>query len=389
MPPEERARQGARDPTYLPREEWAKAGTWLEEAWRDRNRSSGLSKRSVLAAIEYEGGTNRLNSYFSGARPPRPKTLRGLCKILGLSYVEAVARYGYHREFISFLGDLVWLGEQWLEEDDSRGGTLGRDGKPASRLRSLRDTGVLHWIGQPTVTDGKTVSHVQLCYDSEGAPWKAEPLDPLQAARFLSRYVVGSWEEAEHQVLRVEFPPIEFKEGATVSLVLDPSKSIKQEIVVVPAAESAPIVLPQPVALAIMLAVLIFPRRGDLYKDEAPEYPLNLYASADALLEEAEQRRADTVTVGRQRHLHPLLKRALEALGDGMLSFDARRVVAAEHAIAWAQALCTPFTDYAQLAAFELLGEVGSSVSTRTASSDMPQRRKAKLPPIETLTTYP
>ncbi len=362
MPPDERVRQGRREPTYLPPEEWAKAGAWLEALWRDRNRSTGLSKRAVLVGIEYEGGTNRLNDYFNGKRPPKPKTLRKLCKTLGASYVEAVARYGYYREFMAFLDSLVWLGEQWLEEDNARGGTLRPDKKPASRLQSLRDLGLIYWKGQPITRD------------------------ILRDETFLNRYFVGVWNEPEHEVIQVQYAPIEFKPGATVTLALDPSAAVKQEIVVAPAS-STPTALPKPIALAIMLAVLVFPRRGDLYEDEAPDYQRRLYLASGAMIEEADDCRSQTRT-GRPKLPNPLLRRTLEALDDTTRYFDARRVVAAEHIMAWADQLCNPFTHYARLAAFRHWSEAGSRVSTVTGYGQMPQRRKAELPSIEALTTY-
>lgn len=325
-------------------------------------RDRGLTSRRVLIGIGYEGGTGRLRDIFQGKQLPTPETLRAICDLTGAPYLEAVAQYGYYREFIAILDRLVRLGEQWLEEDDARAGTLGPSHKPAPRLESLRDTGVRYWKGQPITRD------------------------TLEDATFLNRYFVGSSDEGEHEVLRVEYEPIEYNPGATATLALNPTTAVKQEVIVAPASHVST-ALPKPIALAIMLAILTFPRRGDVYKDEALDYRQELYAPADVIVTLAEQH-STSRTVGRPKLPHPLLRRSQEALGDRVLPFEVRRMVAAEPAVAWAHELCRPFTDYAQSATFDEFGEAGSSSSTRTRYVDMPQRFKAELPSIETLTTY-
>ena len=65
--------------------------------------------------------SNRLKSYFTGERLLEPATLEEICEAAELSYVEAVDRFGYYREIVRFFDDLVWLGAQWLEEDEARG----------------------------------------------------------------------------------------------------------------------------------------------------------------------------------------------------------------------------------------------------------------------------
>lgn len=354
IPNYEHARQGRREPTYLSKAEWAVAGAWLEKTVVDR----GLTSRQVLVGIRYEGGTGRLRAIFKGEQLPTPDTLRSICDITGAPYLEAVAQYGYYREFIALLDRLVCLGEQWLEDDDARGGTLGSDGKPPSRLQSLLYTGVLHWNGRPLMNTSTPPS------------------------MFLGRYTVASWDEPEHAVERHTYPPIDVIPGSTTTLVLNPS--IKRETLLAPPQRHVA-VLPKPIALAIMFAILTFQRRGDVYKDEALDYRQRLYAPADALVTLAEQHSASR-TVGRPKLPHPLLRRTQEALSDRILSFEERRVVAAESAVSWARDLCRPFTAFAQFAAFEELGEAGSSVSTATLYRVSPQLYRTQFPALESLT---
>jgi hypothetical protein len=65
------------------------------------------------------------------------------------SYVEIADRFGYYREIIKILDDLVWLGAQWLDEDEARGGPLQSLGGKISRLDSVRGKGVLYWKDEP------------------------------------------------------------------------------------------------------------------------------------------------------------------------------------------------------------------------------------------------
>ena len=121
MPPHRSStRAGLREPTHLARNEWAEAGAFLQSLVE----RSGISKRALLAAIGYVGGTNRLKSYYRGEILPTPETLRAICDAVKASYVEVADRFGYYREIIRILDDLVWLGAQWLDEDEARGGPL-------------------------------------------------------------------------------------------------------------------------------------------------------------------------------------------------------------------------------------------------------------------------
>ncbi len=203
MPPHKRARQGRREATYLRPHRSPEAGAWLEAAW---HKSPLRSKREVLAAIEYEGGTNRFTDHLKGITLPSRQTLRRYCEAFDASYLEAVAHFGYYREFINALDDLVWLGEHSLEEADARGGTSRAGGTTASRLQSLRDMGVIRWKDEP-ITWGQPI------------PWSGKPgFNPSTSDKFSRRYVTASWRELEHQVVRVSYPAIEIQPGGTTTL---------------------------------------------------------------------------------------------------------------------------------------------------------------------------
>jgi len=390
------AKSGRRPATFLMPLEWPEAGKWLEE-------SIGLPKAELLDRLAELGITtssNRLKSYFTGERLPEPATLEAICEAAGLSYVEAVDRFGYYREIVRLFDDLVWLGAQWLEEDDARGGTLSRLGEETSRLDSLRNTGVLYWKGEP-ITWGRQM------------PWSDKPgLDPSNIPEFTSRYIVGAWRELEHRNVRVEPPRIDAVPGGTFSLTVpreldrvDPS--LKQESLVVPE-HTVLVVLPKPIGIALLLATLAFPLRGDGYKEGAPEYRYNLGRAADDLLKEARTLRTELRGIGRPKNLHPLLRRTCDALDDSRIPFNYRRPIAAEYVVMWADAICDRFTHYARLALFDFWGEAGGHSWTIVAVPQynalgagrmvamprpstfamMPQAKLADRPEIDMLTTY-
>jgi len=390
------AKSGRRPATFLTRDEWAAAGKWLEA-------SIGLSKTELLdrlAELGITSSSNRLKSYFGGEHLAEPETLEAICQAADISYVEAVDRFGYYREIVRLFDDLVRLGGEWLEEDDARGGTLGWHGEKTTRLNSLRDTGVLYWKGEP-ITWGHQL------------PGRDKPgLDPERTPELLRRYVVASWFVPERQAVRVAFPPIEFVAGGTFSLTVPytldrVNPSLKRETVTVEEHHGRTIV-PKPIAVAILLAALGFPLRGDGYKEGAPEYRYNLGKAAGALVREATKLRAELRAAGRPKNLHSRLQRACDALDDRGVPFNYRRPVAAEYVVTWADALCRPFTRYARLAAFDFWGEAGGRSWTTTigqlytapnevkevripvpsAFAMQPQNELADLPEIEMLTTY-
>ncbi|MFY9719146.1 MAG: hypothetical protein WAK16_05815, partial [Candidatus Cybelea sp.] len=237
-------------------------------------------------------------------------------------------------------------------------------------------------------------------------------LDPSNLPEFTNRYIVGAWRELEHQNVRVELPRVEVVPGETFSLTVpgtldrvDPS--LKQESLIVPE-HVVLVVLPKAIGIAILIATLAFPRRGDAYKERAMEYRFDLGKAADGLVREAKRLRTEFRAVGRPRNLHPLLQRTCEALDDGRIRFNLRRAVAAEYVVMWADAICDRFTHYARLAAFDFWGEAGGHSWTLAAVPQynargiartvamprpspftmLPQTRLADLPEINVLTTY-
>jgi hypothetical protein len=369
-------RTGRQERTHLRPEEWPEAGAFLQSLVE----RSGVSKRGVLAAMGYVGGTNRLNSYYRGDRLPSTGTLLAICGAIGASYVEVVDRFGYYHEIIKILDDLVWLGARWLDEDEARGEPLGSPGAEISRVDSLRGTGVLYWKNEP-ITWGQPI------------PWSDKPgLDPRNIPEFMNRYFIGSYLQPEQQAVRVTLAPIEFVPGGTFStkapLRLDQVDPSLHREKVVTSEYTWFTVVPKPIGLAIVLGALAFPRRGDVYEDGARQYRESLGREAHNLVKAAKTQRSQVKTPGRPRKLHTYLQRACDILDDSRLAFDYTRPMAGEYVLAWADSICRPFTHCARLAAFAFWGEAGSEVSGVTSFTQMPQLRKAELPDIETLTTY-
>jgi transcriptional regulator with XRE-family HTH domain len=314
----------------------------------------------------YEGGTSRLNRWFKGESLPKPETLRKICQALQISYLEAIDRYGYYHELLRIFHDLVCLGEWWLEEDDARGGTLNPDGSKASRLASLRDLGVLYWHGAP-IAWNQMVPH----------PNKSEPGNTFEDPEFRSRYITGWYNEIPQDGHEQRYPMIPWQGPDGLVYVPDISKIPTKPLPAIGAA--SPTVLPKPIALVIVLATIVFPRRGDIYKNEVRGYVQELYSHVDALIDQAEAQRSTFKSPGRPKLLHPLLESAIAALNERVQTFAMRRTVAAEYIISWADNICRPFTHYSRLAAFEYWGEVGSHLSNVTAFAQLPQLRRAEL----------
>ncbi len=344
-------RYGIEEPTWLDAAGRLQAGAWLSE----RIAAAGLSKRKVLAKIEYEGGTNRLNAYLEGQRFPTPEMLRKLCAAVGAPYLEGVAHYGYYREVVRIVDDLVWLGEQWLQEDDVRGTTGITNNREWTRLRSIEQLGVL-LFGDRHVSDVR------------------------DQAWFMSRYHVACWIEPEQDVRLETYTMIAQEGGVTAMELKQPPERV--EIVREPE-HRVDVVLPKPIALSILLVVLLFPRRGDVFKEGARDYALRLWAVSSALVGEAEKKRYEAKRIGRPKNLTQHLQGVLDTLDDNRLPFNDRRIIASEYAIAWADSICNRYTHIARLAAFCNWGEAGSSMNNQTAFGIMPQWRLAELPALE------
>jgi len=264
---------------------------------------------------------------------PSPGTLRRICSALDVSWLEAFALAGYYHEVLEVLVALGELGKRWLAEDNAF-----RDEEEA---RSFRSIGV-------TQLDGKIV-------------W-----DALNEERYAARYTVGRWEEGPF-----EPPPASDFEGMdphVAALLKGQFERESQQPRLVHC------VVPKPLAVAILIAVAGFPRRGDIYKDGAVAYAANLLSGATRLIEIAE------ASAGRRYVLPPFLRKADDVLKDRALMLDAKRVIAAEYIVAWADYECGRYTHIARLAAFEYFGEAGSSMKTITPYVQLPQLRRSELP---------
>ena len=194
----------------------------------------------------------------------------------------------------------------------------------------------------------------------------AEGCDPREDSSFNKRYCIGSWDSGTGGIPR-----------NTPRIV----RTMRE-------ANSTTMIVPKPIGVAILLAALAFPRRGDVYKDGARQYRENLGRAAHDLAIVAKARRSENRAAGRPKKLHQLLQQASNVLDDPRLSFDLKRPMAGEYIVAWADSICQLYTHYARLAAFEFWGEAGSEISNVTPFVQLPQFRKAELPEIETLTTY-
>ena len=375
----QRDRWGLQEPTFLERTEWPEAGAWLEAGVRQ----SGKSDSEIVALMDLDRGPDRLRNYYRGEHLPTPNTMRAICDAAGLSYVEAVDRFGYYREIVTIFDDLVWLGARWLEEDDARGGTLAQNGERASHLDSLRDTGVIYW-------DGKPIS-----------------ADVLESRKFLNRYCFGVWHMPEREVEHVEYPWVE-QEGSSGILVPDMSQPPISRKKYVEPPRLVRTFVPKPIAVAILLATLAFPLRGDGYKEGTPKYRYDLGKAADGLVREARRLRMELRAVGRPKASIRCYSALATPSTIRRIPFNYRRPVAAEYFIIWADAICDRFTHYARLAAFDFWGEAGGHSWTiavvpqytafGTASAVamprpspfamLPQARLADLPEINVFTTY-
>ncbi len=288
---------------------------------------------------------SRLRSYFTGRRLPEPLTLRAICEAGDVSYVEAIDRFGYYREIVKLLDDLVWLGARWMEEDDARGGTVGAGGAQLPHLDSLRDLGIVFWKSLPIMLGGRTNWMLETALDSDDIPG------------FDARYMVGSWCELEHESVRGDFTPMEAVPGETTSLTIP---TIFETASV--GASRSPIIIPdryvyacvpKPIGIAILVSTLAFPLRGDSYKDGVETYRLDLAKAAGNIATLAFQLRSSQRLRGRRKSLHPMLQRVIRSLDDPTVPFNFRRSMAAEYALIWTDSICKQFTHYARLAAFE------------------------------------
>lgn len=336
-------RHAPRSPSYAGLTQRAAFATWLTAKREERQISRKELARRVWPESAEMATTAQIKRYETvarnaGGRPthvtlPSPDTLRRICDALDVPWLEAFALAGYYREILDVLVALAELGKRWLSEDNAL-----RDEGAALSFRSI---GV-------TQLDGKIV-------------W-----DALKEERYAGRYIVGRWEEGPF-----EPPPGSDFEGMDARAAASFKAQCEQVSVV-------PCVVPKPLAVAILVATAGFPRRGDVYKDDAVAYAARLLSGATRLVETAEDLAA------RHRALPPLLRKADDVLKDPALPLDAKRVIAAEYMVAWADNECNRYTHIARLAAFEYFGEAGSSLKTVTPYVKLPQIRRSQLPdPVE------
>ena len=116
---------------------------------------------------------------------------------------------------------------------------------------------------------------------------------------FKSRYHVACWIEPEHDVECVTYPMIEQEGGIFV-----PDMTRKPDSVEIRHEEERRVytVLPKPMALAIWLLILIFPRRGDIFRDGSDQYAQQLWSASADLVEEMKRQRGESKIVGRPRN---------------------------------------------------------------------------------------
>lgn len=260
---------------------------------------------------------------------PSPPTLRKLCDLLGIPWTEAFANAGYYRELLQALADLADLGYQWIIEDG--GGEVPKS---------------FHYHG---IAELRGVLMAEL----------------IERPEYAARYVVGGWEEGP-------FEPVEPDFAAHTD---ERERQLMREWLRQDAGQvrTVGVIVPKPLAVAILIATVGFARRGDLYKDTASAYAAELLRNATWLIDLAQER-------SHLDGLPPLLKRANDALKDRLLRLELKRVIAAEYTVAWADAQCNLYTHAARLGAMRRLGVAGSSESGPHIEERLPDIRRADLP---------
>jgi hypothetical protein len=261
---------------------------------------------------------------------PAPATLRKLCDLLSIPWTEAFANAGYYRELLQALADLADLGMRWYAEDRANG----------LLLESVRTEDVSQ-IGPEPV--GST----------------------FQRSEFAERYIIGYWEEGPYDP-----PEIDFNEQQDAD-----ERAYMREWARRDAAEPRRIrtIVPKPVAIAILIATVGFPRRGDLYKDDSAGYSAELLKHSTWLIDLAQKE-------SKLQGLPPLLQQADNALKDRLLTLELKRVIAAEYTVAWASQKSALYTHTVRLGAMRRFGVAGSAESDPQIEEQLPDIRRAELP---------
>jgi hypothetical protein len=339
LPPREseRARPGSR--SYADLQQRVFFVSWLAEAVK----RSGLTRKEIARQLWPESAdsatTHPIKLYTEvrvvDGKPvvnlPAPQTLRSLCRLLDLSWTEAFALAGYYRELLQAIADLADLGYQWIAADTSD------DTVPKE-----------FYFGGVSTLGGLAID------------------EALALPQYAQRYVIGYWEEGPFGYYTPPEPP-EGDDQTQSNFFNEWLRANADQVSCVRA------VIPKPLAIAILIAVAGFPRRGDLYKDASSSYAAELLNAAGWIIDEAQART-------RLRGLPPLLQRADDALRDRNLRLEAKRVIAAEYTVAWADRQCSVYTHVARLAAMARFGVAGSSVSTQNGEELLPDIRRAFLP---------
>jgi transcriptional regulator with XRE-family HTH domain len=318
-------------PTYASRDQLDAFAGWLNQ----KVLASDVSKSQIAGALGHDS-IQQLNKFLRGDAVPMPATLRRICEIIGISWTEAFALVGFYGEILEILAKLSLLATQWLNEDNAE-----------PRKPHLR-----HGVGRI----GKLLVR-----------------QALKQEKFERRYTIGNWVEPPG------LPPTEEHLQSVLPEHRDAFRAFYEEDAQDP--QSIYCVVPKPMALAILIAVVGFPRRGDIFKSGTDRYAADLFTASLKLVEYAEE----TVKLYK---LPPLLQLAEDALKDRTLEFELRRVVAAEYTVAWADAECSFYTHIARLAALEYFGVAGSSMDNITAESQLPQIRRATLPETSELLSF-
>jgi hypothetical protein len=308
-----------RSPTYAQQYQLVAFREWLSAELAKRT----VSKSRLAAALQYDS-IQHVNKILRGT-PPMPATLYKLCVAAEIPWLAAFAMAGYYGEILSALARLERLSNAWRRED-------GVDPSLDDEAQ-FRSIGAIRIGGQIALSD--------------------------EAHR--KRYHVGLWREDHLDVDTSELPE---ESRRTIEARL------KRPVVVV---------VPKPLAAAILISVTGFPRRGDIWKEGASNYAAHLLEKITPLI--------DFTPGGSRRSLPPLLKAADDALRNRVVPLDARRVIASEYIVAWADSLCQPYTHFARLASFEYFGVAGSSWPRPSVEIQLPQLRRASLPAISEFTT--
>ena len=332
-------RYRSRVKTYLdPIREWPGFAAWLDEERKKRQVSIGHIARTL--GLGYDGGTSYVRRVLHGKVIATPSTIRKVCKAIGISWPAAFANAGYYEELLAMMVDLVSLGEKWCVEDLVQ--------PWGTRQQFFRSTGVQR-IGDEMV-------------------WEAIKREPS-----CDRYHLGFWESDD--------PQWDWNAVASTSAGSELGKPIDIEPTAIVTTRH-PVVLPKPMAAALMIAACGFPRRGDYYKDGAASYAAELLEVVSPLIEQAQAQRWTGKPGAISRKLPSLLQSASDVFGDSKLDIGTRRGIGAELVVEWADSVCQPYTYYARLAALKYWGELGSSESTATPYNRMPDLRPAVLPAL-------